>query len=184
MKAKINAATKTGFLNPEEAFGFIATGNVNSPGAVFSVEFVKRETGETRHMQCRLGVSKRGVSGAGRNMREHTQAGIAGEYLLLGVFDMAKIVVYETATPYDAAKPGKVIATVDSESGEVKYARKTPTAETLDAVSCLQAIGTANVHAFTPLTAGYHAERGAHRFVPLDAIRTIRFGSVTLNAGE
>jgi hypothetical protein len=183
MKAKNNTATEPAFLNPEEAFHFIVTTDVNRPGATFSVEFIKRETGETRHMTCRLGVNKRGVQGVGRTMREHTQTGIAGEYLLLGVFDMQKIVIYETATPYDAAKPGKVVATIDHETGAIKYARKTPTAETLDAVAALEKFGVANVTRYTELIPGYHAERGAHRFVPLDAIRTIRAGSMALKAG-
>ena len=49
-------------------------------GRVFTVEFIKRTTGELRKMNCRKGVRK-GVNGRGRNFDPKSKG-------LIGVFDM------------------------------------------------------------------------------------------------
>jgi hypothetical protein len=56
--------------------------NLVQDGQIFSVEFIKRTTGELRRMVCRLGVKK--------HLRGGTAAYDAREHNLLTVFDMEK----------------------------------------------------------------------------------------------
>lgn len=51
-------------------------------GRFFSIAFVKRTTGETRHMLCRVGVTK-GVTGAGKPYEDK-------DYNLVTVYDVQK----------------------------------------------------------------------------------------------
>jgi hypothetical protein len=51
-----------------------------SDGTIFTVDFIKRTTGEMRKMNCRRGV-KKGVTGEGRKFDPKAKN-------LLGVFDM------------------------------------------------------------------------------------------------
>ena len=56
--------------------------NLVSDGAIFSVRFIKRSTGEVRNMTCRLGVKK--------HLKGGNRAYDPKQHNLLAVFDMAK----------------------------------------------------------------------------------------------
>jgi hypothetical protein len=66
-------------------------------GQIFSVEFVKRTTGELRKMNCRKGV-KKGVNGRGRNFDPASKG-------LIGVYDMQ--IASRVATLQAAGMPVK-----------------------------------------------------------------------------
>jgi hypothetical protein len=63
-------------------FNRINLRNLVQDGQIFSVEFIKRTTGELRRMVCRLGVKK--------HLKGGTAAYDAKEHNLLTVFDMEK----------------------------------------------------------------------------------------------
>ena len=56
--------------------------NLVSDGSIFSVEFIKRSTGELRRMTCRTGVKK--------HLKGGTKGYSAKAHNLLTVFDMEK----------------------------------------------------------------------------------------------